>query len=147
MSENVTITLIGKRMANVGTEFIFRGPVEECDSCRLKNTCLNLDKNKKYKVVAVRNGQEHECMVHDTGVKAVDVSPASVVVAIESRKAFNGSRITYDPQKCQESCTLYMECHPEGLVPGDKYTISGVMEDISGQCEKGLNLKKVELKP
>jgi len=144
---NTTITLIGSKLATPGAQFIFRGPAEECEKCKLKNVCLNLDKNKKYQVTVVRNGNEHDCQMHETGVKAVEVVPSPIIVSIESRKVFNGSKIVFEAPKCLESCTSYEVCHPAGIVSGDRYTISEVIGDGPGSCEKGLILKKVELKP
>jgi uncharacterized protein (UPF0179 family) len=146
LESNTTITLIGNKLARVGAEFIFRGPAAECEKCKLKNTCLNLDKNKKYQVVNVRNGMDHECFLHDTSVRAVEVAPSPIVVSIESRKAFNGSKIVYEEPRCESSCTSYELCHPAGLLNGDRYTIAEVMDEVTGPCEKGLALKKVELR-
>ncbi|MCD1293928.1 hypothetical protein CUJ83_02810 [Methanocella sp. CWC-04] len=146
MSESTTITLIGSKLAKVGTEFIFRGAVGECEKCKLKNTCINLDRNKKYRVVALRNGMEHDCYLHDTSVKAVEVVPCPIIAMIESRKAFNGSRIIYEEPECEDSCPHYEICHPTGLVSGDKYTIAEVLGDDHITCPKGLTLKKVELR-
>ena len=142
---NVTITLIGSRLAKPGVQFIFRGPAPECDKCKLKNVCLNLTKNKKYQVVAVRNGNEHDCSLH-AGVRAVEVTPCPIIVSIESRKAFNGSKIVYEEPKCEAACPSYVVCHPQGLVNGDKYTIAEVLGEGPGACLKGLTLKKVELR-
>lgn len=144
---NTTITLVGSRLAKVGTEFIFRGAAEECEKCKLKNTCLNLDKNKKYKVVVVRNGMEHECFLHDTSVRAVEVLPCPIIAVIESRKAFNGSKMVYEEPQCEVTCESYALCHPQGLANGERYTIAEVLDDAPGTCEKGLTLKKVELRP
>ncbi|HTX43688.1 MAG TPA: UPF0179 family protein [Methanocella sp.] len=142
---NVTITLIGSRLAKPGAQFIFRGPAPECEACKLKNVCLNLTKNKKYQVVAVRNGNEHDCNLH-ASVRAVEVIPCPIIVSIESRKAFNGSKIVYEEPKCETTCLAYVMCHPQGLVSGDKYTIAEVLGDGPGACPKGLLLKKVELR-
>jgi hypothetical protein len=142
---NVTITLMGSRLAKPGVQFIYRGPAAECENCKLKNVCLNLAKNKKYQVVAVRNGNEHDCNLH-ASVRAVEVTPCPVIVSIESRKAFNGSRLVYEEPKCPATCPSYVLCHPQGLVSGDKYTIAKVFDEVSGPCEKGLTLKKVELR-
>ena len=144
---NTTITLVGNKLAKVGAEFIFRGQAMECEKCKLKNTCLNLDKNKKYQVVNVRNGMDHECFLHDTSVRAVEVVPCPIIVTIESRKAFNGSKIVFDGPQCEKTCASYATCHPQGLVDGDRYTIAEVLDDMVGPCEKGLALKKVELRP
>jgi len=93
----------------------------------------------------VRTGNEHECLLHDT-VRAVEVVPGTVTVAIESRKAFNGSKLTYEEPKCAKTCVSFELCHPAGLVSGEKYTIAEVFDEVCGPCEKGLILKKVLLK-
>lgn len=147
MGESATITLIGSKLAKIGNEFIYRGAVSECEQCKLKNTCINLDKNKKYRIVGIRNGMDHECYLHDTSVRAVEVVPCPIIALIESRKAFNGSKIIFDEPQCNRTCTLYDMCHPQGLISGEKYTIAEVMDDSLGTCEKGLTLKKVELRP
>jgi len=144
---DATITLIGSRLATTGKEFIYRGPSGECEKCKLKITCLNLEKNKKYRVINLRKGMELDCMLHDTGVKAVEVVPCPIIAIIESRKAFNGSRMIYEAQKCEESCPNFVICHPEGVVNGEKYTIAEVFVEEIGPCGKGLTLKRVELRP
>lgn len=143
---NMTITLIGSKLAKPGVQFIYRGPAVECEKCKLRNVCLNLDDNKMYQVTVVRNGNDHDCLLHDTSVRAVEVVPCPIVVAIESRKVFNGSKIVYEEPKCEKTCASYVLCHPPGLVSGEKYTIAEVFEDVRGTCDKGLTLKKVELR-
>jgi uncharacterized protein (UPF0179 family) len=144
---NVTITLIGSRLASVGNEFIYRGLAGECEKCKLKNTCLNLDKNKKYRVVGLRQGMDHDCMLHDISVRAVEVTPCPIIVAIESRKAFNGSKLLYEEPECDKECEHYAVCHPQGIANGEKYTIAAVIGDGPAACPKGLTLKIVELRP
>ena len=148
MAESETvITLIGSRLAVPGNEFIYRGPSGECEKCKIKNICLNLDKKKKYRIVGLRNGMELECMLHDTGVKAVEVVACPILAVIESRKAFNGSRMTYESPDCDKFCESFALCHPEGAASGEKYTICEVFTEEIGPCSKGLTLKKVELRP
>ena len=49
------ITLIGKDLAQKGTEFVFLGPAEECDDCRFKSSCIsNLELNRKYVITDVK---------------------------------------------------------------------------------------------
>lgn len=144
---NVTITLIGSRLASVGNEFIYRGQASECEKCKLKNTCLNLDKNKKYRIVGLRNGMDHDCLLHDISVHAVEVVACPIIVAIESRKAFNGSKLLYEEPECDKDCEHYDVCHPQGIASGEKYTIAAVMGDGPAVCPKGLTLKIVELRP
>jgi uncharacterized protein (UPF0179 family) len=144
---NVTITLIGSRLATVGNEFIYRGLASECEKCKLKNTCINLDKGKKYRVVRLRQGMELECQLHDGSVRAVEVVACPIIVAIEGRKAFVGSKMVYEEPECDKECEHYATCHPQGLAKGEKYTIAAIEGDGPGPCPKGLTLKIVELRP
>lgn len=54
------ITLIGKDLAKEGNEFVFYGPVEECESCRFKSSCINsLEKGRKYVIIEVRDVEQN----------------------------------------------------------------------------------------
>ncbi|MHC1570745.1 MAG: UPF0179 family protein [Methermicoccaceae archaeon] len=140
------ITLIGSEVATEGYEFIFRGGATECRTCRLKNACLNLHEGSKYRVVRLRDAPVHDCPLHEGGVKAVEVVEAPFLVAIESRKAFAGSKVVYTPVECGENgCSMYELCHPMGLDEGDKCTITRVVGNMPESCPKGISLKLVEL--
>src|SRR6266508_4362580 len=39
----VQITLVGERQADVGHEFVYRGPQPECKPCKVRAACLNQD--------------------------------------------------------------------------------------------------------
>jgi uncharacterized protein (UPF0179 family) len=144
---NASITLIGIGLAKTGTEFVFNGPANECETCKLKNTCLNLDVGRRYRIVAVRGNLKHDCALHDTGVKAVEVVESPSVVAIDSKNAFVGSRILFKQNECEVfDCKIYELCHPDGFVREEKYTISEVLGDTPDKCPEGKSLKLVELK-
>ncbi|MDY6964563.1 MAG: UPF0179 family protein [Halobacteriota archaeon] len=147
MVEDTNVTLIGTKLAKIGNEFIYKGSSVECDSCKLKNSCLNLFIGKRYRILGLRGGTEHDCPIHDSGVVAVEVIESPVFTAIESRRAFNGSKIFFEHIQCDnKDCNAYELCHPTGLNDGDRYTISKVIGDISDDCSKDLSLKLVELK-
>ena len=144
---NASITLIGLSLAKIGTEFVFSGPAHECETCKLKNTCLNLEVGRRYKIVNVRGNVKHDCALHDAGVKAVEVEESPSVVAIDSKNAFVGSRILYKQNACEVSdCKIYKLCHPNDLVREEKFTISEVLGDAPYACPDGRSLKLVELK-
>lgn len=141
------ITLIGTRLAKVGNEFIFRGAVKDCEGCRFNKTCFSLNIGSKYRIVNIRNGGKLECSVHDSGVLAVEVIEAPIVMSLESRKAIKGSKIIYELPSCNLSnCIHYSLCHPSGLKKGEKFTIMDVGDAILEPCEKGYLLKVVEVK-
>lgn len=111
MTESDTkITLIGSRLAREGLEFIFKGEMPECKKCRLKNTCLNLEPGRRYKVVRIKSQDIHECFLHDSGgVLAVDVSRAPITTSVESRKAVQGgAKIMYEPPNVARESVLSM---------------------------------------
>ena len=143
---DIKITLIGSRLAREGLEFIFKGEMPECKKCRLKNTCLNLEPGRRYRVEGVRSNDIHECFLHDSGVLAVDVRKAPILTTMESRKAVDGAKTMYEPPRCgKKECETYEICHPEGLSRGDKCKIVEVLESPDSKCEAGHSLKKVKL--
>ncbi len=142
-----SITLIGVDIAKTGVEFIFNGPTTECDACKLRNTCLNLTVGRRYQITGVRGNTEHKCALHDIGVKAVEVTESSSVVAIDSKKAFSGSKIVFKSSECEaRECKIYELCHPVGIARGEKLVISAVIGEVPEACVEGKSLKLVELK-
>ncbi len=148
MSEAATqITLIGTKLANIGMEFIFKGPTPECDTCKLRNTCMNLEPDRRYRILGIRGELVHDCPIHEDGVRAVEITESPIIAAMDSRKAFAGSRIVFEPMNCDKTdCPMYEVCHPIGLKEGDRCTIAEVMGESPEDCLKGWSLKLVELK-
>lgn len=141
-----TITLIGARLAKEGMDFIFEGESNECNKCKLKNTCLNLEKGRRYKVVKIKTPSVHECFLHDGGVIAVEVVKSPVIAILDSRKAIKGAKISYEPPKCKEiPDDLYDLFYPQGLRAGDKCTITNIFENIEEEGMCSSPMKKVEL--
>jgi len=140
------ITLIGSRLAKEGMDFIFEGESNECNKCKLKNTCLNLEKGRRYKVVKIKTPSVHECFLHDGGVIAVEVVKSPVIAILDSRKAIKGAKISYEPPKCKEiPDDLYDLFYPQGLRTGDKCTITNIFENIEEEGMCSSPMKKVEL--
>lgn len=148
MSEPTTqITLIGTRLANIGMEFIFRGPTPECDTCKLRNTCMNLEPERRYRVLGIRGELIHECPIHEEGVRAVEITESPIIAAVDSRKSFAGSKIVFEPVECDEpGCSMFEICHPTGLRSGDRCTIVEVVGEAPEECPRGNVLKLVELR-
>ncbi|APH39193.1 UPF0179 family protein [Methanohalophilus halophilus] len=143
--EDTMITLIGTQLAREGEEFIFEGEAPECEKCKLRNTCMNLEKGRKYVVRKIRTNTLHECFVHEQGAYVVDVAKAPIVAAIDSRNAVQGSTISYKEPKCDtDDQELYDLFHPAGIKNGDKCTVAEVMGNI--ESDKCSGHKKVKLK-
>ncbi len=148
MSEASTqITLIGTKLATIGMEFTFNGPTPECETCKLRNTCINLEPQRRYRVLGVRGDLVHECPIHEAGVRAVEVAESPIIAAFDARKAFPGSKIVFEPVRCdQTECSMYEICHPAGLKEGERYTIVEVVGEAPEECPRGNVLKLVEFR-
>ena len=148
MSEASTqITLIGIKLATIGMEFTFNGPTPDCDTCKLRNTCMNLEPARRYRVLGTRGELIHECPIHEAGVRAVEVTESPIIAALDARKAFPGSKIVFDPVRCDQSeCRMFEICHPVGMRDGERLTIVDVVGESPEDCARGYSLKLVELK-
>ncbi len=137
------ITLIGTSLAKKGLVFTFTGGAKKCESCRFNSTCLNLEKGRKYEITNVRK-VTHKCPVHKDGrVQTIEVKPATIRTAIETKKAYNGSVVIFRSQKCQDQCENFDICHPEGLYDDDTCKIEEVGPKLT--CKNGNNLTEVIL--
>jgi uncharacterized protein (UPF0179 family) len=128
-------------------EFTFIGPTPECETCKLRNTCMNLEPSRRYRVLGIRGELVHECPIHEAGVRAVEVTESPIIAALDSRKAFPGSKIAFEAVHCDDStCRMYEICHPIGLREGERCTIVEVVGESPEECPRGNMLKLVELK-
>ena len=146
MNEDTIVTLVGIRMAKPGLEFIFKGNVPDCNGCRFKNSCLNLTKGARYKVVSLRNTAPMDCSIHEGGVQAVDVIETPWTVMVESRMAISGSTIIYKPIHCNETeCEMIKFCNNPGPAANKKYKILNISSEPTGKCIKNYSLKLVDM--
>jgi len=146
LKKEKAITLIGKRLAVKGNEFVYLGAADDCDACKLRKSCLNLEPGRRYRITAVRRSAEHDCLLHDGSVKAVEVAFAPVQTAVEAKKAIKGSTIIFMPVGCDMECEYSELCNPQGLVTRQKYVINKVLNSSPLECSRKLPLKAVELK-
>lgn len=147
MEEGRIVTLIGAKLAKAGEEFIFWGPSKKCEECRLKNSCTNLEVDRRYKIEKVRDEIKHECYIHEDGVCVVEVAEPSIMVAIDATYAFKNSKFAFEDLGCKESgCELFDSCHPPGLREGDSCTILDVIGDAPSECKEGWILKVVAVR-
>lgn len=123
-----TLTLVGTRLAEPGTEFVYGGEASGCAGCPYRDQCLNLTEGRKYRVTSVReSAQTLECAVHDGGVRAVEVEPAPVRANVASEYAYAGS-ITSLPGPCPYTgCPSHEYCEPDGADFDEEYRIDEVL--------------------
>ena len=139
----VMLTVIGKRLARVGMEFIYMGPISNCKECKVRNICFHLEKGSKYKVISLRE-VIHDCPLHEDGVKVVQVEEVPRIAMISKKIALEGSKISYETPKCnQRFCEHYSLCFLSGLDPGQKKKVAKVQDKVT--CIIGQNRVRVLL--
>lgn len=137
----VLVTLIGERLAEEGKEFVYIGPHNDCKSCKLKNVCFNLKKDRKYKIKKVRK-KSHSCNVHSGSVSVVEVEELPIVAAID-KKLSEGAKTKVDVDGCKHIGCKHHEICNAPLKKDKKYKINKVFDSID--CPIGKDLKKAEL--
>lgn len=143
----IMITLIGINLAIEGLEFMHYGAAALCEKCRFKNTCIDtLEEGRIYVITKVKDTQ-HPCPVHEGGkVKVVQVEKSDIKALIDSKVAFEGSNIIFNPPQCDKECELMHLCFPNGLYSDDKCKIIKNLGKPPVECAKGLELRQVLLK-
>ncbi|MHA1648774.1 MAG: UPF0179 family protein [Candidatus Helarchaeota archaeon] len=146
---NKILTLIGVKLARKNRKFLFTGPADECATCppTLKSVCLeNLEKGCIYEIIEIRN-IIHPCAVHKDGAVVVEVQKAPIKIAIAAKLAYEGAIISFTISNCDNlSCGNHQYCSPVGLPKDGKYKILKVFGNLPYPCEKGKQLKLVEIK-
>ncbi len=134
------VTLIGKKLAKKGNEFVYLGIARNCRGCKLKMVCSNLKEGRRYRITNVRDKQ-HDCSLYMGGVIAVEIEKLPIETTIRKDSA-EGTKVTYKEVDCDDiSCKNYRLCHPG--VKEKKYNIVEVIDDV--ECSREYDLKKVML--
>lgn len=143
------VTLIGTRLADVGTEFVYQGEADACEGCPYRDQCLNLTDGQKYRVTSVReNASTLDCGVHDTGVQAVEVEPATIEANVTSQGAYAGSKASLEGPCPYTECPSHEYCEPAGAEFDEPYTIDEVLgEPPHDYCMLDRDLTLVKLAP
>ena len=85
------ITLVGKRQARVGNEFVYMGRTDKCIDCPLRKVCCDkLEPDRVYKVISVRE-REHDCPIHEGGVQLVEVEESGATMTLPTHQLFEGA--------------------------------------------------------
>jgi len=137
------VTLIGEKLAKIGYEFIYWGPISECRDCRLKNVCFALDEGRRYRITKVRD-VKHDCEVHEGGARVVEVEKTETPVVVESQYGIAGSTLSYQARlPCLNlGCQYYRLCFPLGFKGGERLRVSVVEREIT--CPEGQKLVEVK---
>ena len=139
----VNITLIGKKLARKGLEFIFWGTAPPCNTCSMRNICTGLELGGRYRITGIRK-TENKCEVHEEGVVAVEYEQIPFTASLNTKSALEGSIQEYSTPQCRNlECSHRDTCFPLGIKDQKKYKIVKVGEPID--CPLGYSLTKVEM--
>jgi uncharacterized protein (UPF0179 family) len=143
-----TVTLVGQRLAEEGSEFVYLGESSLCEGCPYREQCLNLEPDVRYRVTGVRDSGTLECAVHDTGVTAVEVEPAPVRANVDASGAYAGSTVSLEGPCPHTDCPSHEYCEPAGAAFGERHRISEVLGDPPHDyCALDRDLTLVEFAP
>ena len=135
------VTLIGEKIANKNTEFVYIGPNNECRNCKLKTVCFNLKQGRKYKITNVRD-KKHSCNVHEGTAVVIEVQELPIITSI-NKQFSEGDKVKTQKKECGSiGCDFYEICSVK-LHKDKSYTVKKIYEEI--QCPIGRSLQKVEL--
>ena len=130
------VTIVGSVFARPGVQFVYTGKTEECESCSISRVCHNLETGRRYEVVAVR-AANHVCPIHHQGTVTVDVVEVPIDIRIAALQAKKNTTITIKGPDCDEACLWYADCHPVGVVNGQKYIITEILPGEPVECRVG----------
>lgn len=142
------ITLIGKKLAKPGQEFIHYGVgnSRECMGCKLRKVCDNLVIGRRYVVKSSMNKPHEKCKIHEEGVMLVEVEPAEISCMVDPKYAKEGTHLTFVSPSCgQFICEQRHLCFPEGIKDGDKCEVVKVVSREC-TCPSGVKLSNVVLR-
>ncbi|MDZ7730771.1 MAG: UPF0179 family protein [Natrialbaceae archaeon] len=144
-----TVTLVGTRLAEPGTEFVYRGEADGCAGCPYRDQCLNLTEETRYRITSVRqNAQTLECAMHEGGVRAVEVEPIPVDANVTRAGTYAGSSATLEGPCPYIDCPSHAYCEPAGMAPDDERRITQILGDPPHEvCWLDRSLRLVELAP
>lgn len=124
------LTLVGERLAEPDTEFVYHGEAPGCSGCPYRDQCLTLTAGRRYRVTDVReNANTLECAVHDGGVRAVEVEPAPVRANVAASTAFGGNKTGLEGSCPHTACPSHPLCEPAGAAMDSEYRIAEVVGD------------------
>lgn len=140
------VTIVGSVYARPGTQFVYMGKADPCESCSIARVCHNLETGRRYEVVAIR-AASHSCPVHHSGAVTVDVSEAPIEIRLSPEFAKKNTTISLHFPLCDEACDSFAACHPQGVIEGQKYIITEVLEDGPVPCRTGPSPVLVRIVP
>ncbi len=140
------VTLVGKSMAQPGSEFVTGAETPGCKGCKFIPLCFNVPKGRRMRILGTRP-VEHPCFIHEGGkVAVVEVEPSTFDAGVEAGAAVEGSTLHLVPWQCPVlECVNQPLCSQPRVAPGSKFKVKGVGGEL--QCPLGQRRRKVVLEP
>lgn len=139
----MVVTLVGETQAKLGINLLFRGPLPECRDCNRKTVCFNLEEDTLYEIIGVRD-KHHECLIHEGGVRVVELKKAPIETSVDSKHAIEGSTLSLERDECIHiGCDNYHACFILGTKNSKKYKVTKIVGDVN--CPDNRSLKMVLL--
>lgn len=131
------ITLVGKRQARVGNEFVYMGRAEKCIECPLRKVCCDkLEPERAYRVISVRE-REHDCPIHEGGVQLVEVEESGATITLPTHQLFEGAVFSVHVRPCDKwDCEYHQACNPIGIKDGDRCRVEKVHKRAGVECSR-----------
>jgi uncharacterized protein len=138
------ITLLAKREANVGFQFVYLGGATVCRTCPYRHACLTLDAGRRYRVTRIRP-IEHPCALQETMANVVEVEPVPRAAVVDARGGIVGSSVEIGRYACARlDCPNWSICAGPSLPPKQRFRIVRVADEPA-ECRIGRNLRQVEV--
>lgn len=139
------MTLVGEEWAKPGVQFEYAGLAPECESCKLRKVCHDLEPGMRYRITATRD-VHHDCPAgfFEGGLRVASVEPVPIPATIPL-SARRGTATTHSFEECGAACLYKKFCKPAGVPNGTKCRIVEVGEPVT--CYVGRELLFAKLVP
>jgi hypothetical protein len=138
------VTLVGRSLAQPGTEFVTGEETPGCKGCKYVSFCFNIPRGTRLRVTGAR-GVEHPCLIHeDLKVAVVEVERSTFDAGVVAGFAKDGLTISHHPWQCPVlECVNQPLCSQPLIATGTRLRVKGVGRELD--CPLGQKRRQVVL--
>lgn len=138
------ITLLARRQAKPGFEFVYVGGAPVCRTCPYRHACLTLDSGHRYRVTRVRP-VEHPCALQETEASVVEVEPAPRTLVVPAGAGVIGGQIELTRTDCRRiDCSNWQICAGPSVPIRQRFRVQSI-ESGPAECLIGRSLRRAEV--